>query len=241
MLNLFSTKNEKKKKRGRRKKDEVKIPNIPMRELISYASDIVKYDFSLEKLHEHILNTENKDIDVYAFWQDSHDFLIYLDEDLYVKLVKGYGSRRKNNQAYCKTHRIFEKRLRIATWVKKVGRYIWDSIKLIFYKIMNIIMKFVGKLAAFIGSLFNYNFFCSIFAMFNKEHDEKYGFNYDNDPSVKELLGEVDDWSGVPTMFENHTPTEHVSIGILNKIKEKVKTFIEKMKLEKDESMCCLA
>ena len=61
---------------------------------------------------------------MYAFWQDSHDFLIYLDEDLYVKLVKGYGSRRKNNQAYCKTHRIFEKRLRIATWVKKVGRYI---------------------------------------------------------------------------------------------------------------------
>ena len=240
MLNLFSTKIEKKRKRGRRKKDEVLMPRTSFREMMAYADDVVKYDFSLEKLHEHILNTENKDVDVYAFWQDSHDFLIYLDQDLYVKLVKGFGSRRKNNQAYCKTHRIFEKRLRVATWLKKEGKQIWQEIKSIFYKLMNIIIKFIGKLAAFIGSLFNYNFFCSVFAMFNKEHDEKYGFNYNNDPSVKELLGEVDDWSGVPKMFDNNS-IEQEKLGIFDKVREKVKDFIEKMKLEKDGSMHCLA
>lgn len=237
MLKLFN----KKRKRGRRKKDEIPMPSISFRELMSCAYNVVKYNFSLEQLHAHKLITENKDIDVYAFWQDSHNFLIYLDEDLYVKLSKGYGSRRKNNQAYCKTHRIFEKRLRVATWFKKEGKKIWMIIKSIFYKLMNAVIKFVGKLAAFIGSVFNYNFFCSIFAMFNKEHDEKYGFNYNNDPSVKELLGEVDDWSGVPKMFENRTDTEHERPDVLNKVKEKVKDFIKKMKLEKDGSMHCLA
>lgn len=228
-------------------------PNIGFRELINCARIITSQGISLKKLEEYTEQNCNQKVNSQHFWEDGHKYLIYLDDRLYVQLVDGYANRRKNHQAFCKTHRIFEKRFRVATWFKNIGRGILNFLKSIYIKIMKVVVKLIGKLSNFIGNLFNYNVFCSIFDMFNERHDNKYGYNYDNE-DTSNLLGKVNEWSGIPedidTMLNQRKDSKSIFKRLINKIKninifdtlsqigDKIFNSIQEFIKEKDDGMC---
>ena len=59
----------------------------------------------------------------------------------------------------------------------------------------------VGSLIKYIGKLLSDNYFGKIFKAFEIWHNNKFGDNYNHSSDEPLLLGEVDEWTGIP-LFE---------------------------------------
>lgn len=182
--------------------------NYDSSDIVRYAKYHTKYNFSMRQLVNYIKDTEGKDVNRVNLWNDFHNFLKYLSKKLYVKCMLTLANHRKSGEPRCRTNKEFEKINRSKTHLNVVVGDEKITVKTVIKKIVGFFGNIISKIASLVGSLIKYigkllsdNYFGKIFKAFEIWHNNKFGDNYNHSSDEPLLLGEVDEWTGIP-LFE---------------------------------------
>lgn len=177
--------------------------HYPVAMIEAYAEELVVEKYSLAKLVRVAKERDGVKLKKLHIWNDMHAYLPYINFDLMLDVDAIFSEHRKNNEPFCRTHKIFEKVKHVSGWLKVHGKSFFGKIIGFFASILNKIISFVGNLIEVIGKFISEKIFKEVIHVFNNWHDDHHGLNYKHSSDSPQELGIVDEWSGIPVKYVN--------------------------------------